>query len=320
MRHSAKCFIKGDDLMINFNNSITGVWVGKNIEIVRTGIYELVFQRNDNILESTWSHLEYDSNYLIKTLMAKCCYMPDGMISYAYKIEDAEENIYSGSNSSVIEKELGKSTYSIKQRDDSIMIIADDLTEKICGNNLYIEKENKKIVLQKSENIEIVNNRDILPLSQSSIEDCLVSWRLGTKDGVKWERDDSIDPFVEINTKNHMYIFVVSDRIKYCRAARYAVCEQGVVFAQNFRLFEMEGRGKQAYMVSDNLIAKEPLIIDPELFSFESCQTTPKERGGVQAGIYWSVKEADDNKIILHGCDGEEFIWRRNDYKSEYFS
>ena len=65
-----------------------------------------------------------------------------------------------------------------------------------------------------------------------------------------------------------MYIFQMLPNDFYCRAARYNTCNSGVVFNQNFRL--RNGKMSETYMVEDNMIAGNPLPIDPN--SFGVCQ------------------------------------------------
>lgn len=36
-------------------------------------------------------------------------------------------------------------------------------------------------------------------------------------------------------------------------------------------------------------------------------------------GLYWPLKRCTDDEIILSGCGGDEYIYRRSDAKSEYF-
>lgn len=124
-----------------------------------------------------------------------------------------------------------------------------------------------------------------LPLSQSTIQDCLVSWRTGTAVGKSYASPDKINPYVEITTKQHAYVFSISHDMVYCRAARYAACEKGMVFAQNIRISQIEKYGKQAYMLPDNTLALEPLIIKPDYFDFDTCTVTPEEEGGKMARL-----------------------------------
>ena len=112
---------------------------------------------------------------------------------------------------------------------------------------------------------------------------------------------------------------MLSDQFNYCIAARYATCDKGVVFAQNLRISEMKGHHKQAYMVSDNMIPKEPVIVHHELFSPDGCQTAPEELGGIFAGIYRSVKETSDDLVKLYGCEGDKYVWSRDVGRGEHF-
>lgn len=91
----------------------------------------------------------------------------------------------------------------------------------------------------------------------------------------------------------------------YIRAARYACQDEGVVFAQNIRMFDNNGRYRKAFMLDDNHIALQDLVVDTANFDPTRC-TTPES---FDRGIYWSVKEIleQDETIVLNGCDGEEY-------------
>ena len=37
-------------------------------------------------------------------------------------------------------------------------------------------------------------------------------------------------------------------------------------------------------------------------------------------GLYWPLKRYTENEIVLNGCGGEEYIYNKNNIKSEYFN
>jgi len=148
-----------------------------------------------------------------------------------------------------------------------------------------------------------LSKEKIIPpkLSETTVEEALKQWMMGTGIGI----GNQIR--VIINTKEHMYIFQVSDSFIYCRAARYAICEKGVVFAQNFRISAQNGQITSGRMVVDNRIALEAVVIDDALFDPEKCTMQDKW----WQGIYWSVREKSDNMIKLKGCNGDIYTWSR---------
>lgn len=66
-----------NDLFDKFLHSLTGVWIGTHIEIVRTSQYEIVFERNpsiDPLYRSALYAIRFENNQLRKTLIGLCEY------------------------------------------------------------------------------------------------------------------------------------------------------------------------------------------------------------------------------------------------------
>jgi hypothetical protein len=110
---------------------------------------------------------------------------------------------------------------------------------------------------------------------------------------------------VEFNTPKHMYIFCIANNFIYCRAARYATCNKGVVFTQNFRqnFHDFEG---QSFAFKDNLIALNDIAISEDVFNPNQCIFSNYD-------IYWSVSKIETDCIYLNGCGGETYRWLRPD-------
>lgn len=129
---------------------------------------------------------------------------------------------------------------------------------------------------------------------EASIGECLQTWNVGYIE----MRYDGCFSGVIVNTWKHMYIFEITNGSIYCRAARYAACNEGVVFNQNFR------QGYEAYMIEDNQAAMEELVYDKSLFSADACVWSGRS-------VYWSTYRVSDNEIELHGCQGDVYTWSR---------
>jgi hypothetical protein len=147
---------------------------------------------------------------------------------------------------------------------------------------------------------ELFTMEDLTPLFQTTKEagvgECLQKWHIGCKELVY----NNFFSGITVNTWKHMYIFEMTKDSVYCRAARYAACDAGVVFDQNFR------QGFQAYMIEDNRVAMEGLDYDKRLFSAEACVWKGKS-------VYWSTAYVTDTEIELHGCQGDVYKWRKPD-------
>ena len=273
--------------------NIYGNYIGEFIEAVITKKYIMVFRNNaeKNTLES----------YLLYTDSAKCigiCFSETDMqtgwglmiknspekIRYAYEID--ENTIYATDDE--LKNLLGRTDLIfINQSDDNYEIIFYD------GNNYTAEKH------ETYENGEITpKDMDATP---NNLEICLRKWFLGIQEEyINSDINQAIR--IAINTPKHMYIFMISHGFIYCRAATYATCSKGFFFLQNFRQNFHDKEG-QSMMRKDNRVALEDAsaMMDEELFDPEKCINA--------YGIYWSVNSFDKDRIILHGCGGEEYHW-----------
>ena len=95
-----------------------------------------------------------------------------------------------------------------------------------------------------------------------------------------------------------MNIFEMTESSIYSRAARYKTCNKGVVFNQNFR------QGLNAYMLPDNRMASEDLLVNENLFNTDACEW-------IERSVYWSVSSIEEDEINLHGCQGDMYKWKR---------
>jgi hypothetical protein len=271
--------------------NLYGSYLGEFIEAVITKKYTLVFRNNaaKNILES----------YFLYTDGFKCagiCFSETDMatgwglmieknqpekIRYAYGFN--ESNIYASDDE--LRNLLGRSNFiSINELNGIYEIAMHD------GSTYTAEKH------ESYENGEIIPN--VTEVNADNIGECLKDWFLGINE--RHTNDGLIG--VEINTPKHMYMFQLTHDFIYCRAATYATCNKGFFFLQNFRQ-NFHSKAGQSMMKKDNREALKNAadFMDEELFDPEKCVNA--------YGIYWSVHSFEKDKIILHGCGGEEYYW-----------
>jgi len=139
-----------------------------------------------------------------------------------------------------------------------------------------------------------------------NIGTCLCGWNLGTS---FYESKSDSSFSASIRTNSHSYILSYNSSLDkpmiYCRAARISSNNHGSVFSQNIRLMYNK-RGLTAFMAKDNLrMAASELIIDVSRFQQQVCFV---EEDGTR---YWSLKEFDEDKIVLNGCGGDEYVYNR---------
>ncbi len=137
-------------------------------------------------------------------------------------------------------------------------------------------------------------------IQDDNIGECLRLWNMGVHE--EYISVDGISQFigVTINTNKHMYIFELFRDSIYCRAARFVATNKGIVFNQNFR------QGLEAYMIKDNMEAHAPLLYDESLFLSDSCLWNDRS-------VYWSLSSYSSQEIILHGCQGDIYHWKKPD-------
>jgi len=303
----------------DLSKQFRGVWVGKDAEIVRTDNFELSFERNKNdstVIYSTFSIVSLSDSSLTKHRRGFVEASSNNHYRCALKsFRNLKDKVIFKQNNPNL-KELSNVKYTISERNDSVLFKCDTLKEIIKDGRLFIYSNGRlKHCLSKIEQIN-TSSKEISPpkTSEASLSECLKSFILGS----------SVKTFgkvqsIEINTKKHMYFFMVYKNFIYCRAAHYNTCNKGVLFAQNIRITVRNRKKVFTYMADDNRIAGKKLLIDESMFNPNMCVFTPKERGGWSAGIYWSIKKVNDNYIILNGCGGEDYKWKRSSKKIEWF-
>jgi len=294
-----------------------GVWVGKDIEIVRTNKVQILFRKDPASPEGLWSELSllrYSESGFEEDVRG-IVYANERKRTLKVHVKDLwsrqKEEPYI-SDPELSRHAIRRTFKMMSCGDDEVLLQADDGQREVIGAEGRIERFDRSgslvYALKRIEEFEVKHKGIISKkLSESTIAECLRSWSLGTH----LIKEDDVTKGIEINTNHHMYIFYVRDDMCYCRAARYETCEKGMIFAQNIRLM-VNPQQFMVFMIEDNeRVSQEKLIIDETLFDPNACVFTPPERGGWPAGIYWSVKSASDDLIELHGCAGEVYRYER---------
>lgn len=266
-----------------------GVYIGKNIEIVKTDLYEIIFRRkekNDIYLEAVLLNGKSMEREIIGI-----CQMNKNASSIFWAMSSKE--ILIGNQKKLINRLNEKYNYKYDKIDnEDYEIIFDD---------------DHKYKLLLDEKIHTTKNYSKPKLQADNIAECLKEWIKGV---YKDESDEGYSFGIEINTKRHMFVFNLLPHFIYLRAARYICTNQVVVFAQNIRMYNNKGKYKKAIMLPDNKIAAEKLKVDNDNFKEgKSCTLDTFDKG-----IYWSVKDYDTDKnlIILNGCRGEDYTWEKD--------
>jgi hypothetical protein len=163
---------------------------------------------------------------------------------------------------------------------------------------LRVSINGREQLLEKIEDISIVEPYEMLQPSASDIGSCIQQWTMGSK----FECGNG-DIYFECGTNRHNYTFNIQPNMVYCRAARQRSNDLGCLFAQNVRLMSNPGE-YSCEMPQDNLAESgAPLTIDNSKFNPDECVFAPD-------GIYWSFIRFDGDTAELNGC-GETYRYTR---------
>lgn len=269
-----------------------GVWANKNVELVRTSKYFLLFERVDGVLTATIKKVNESGNKITYKTLAVANF-------------DA-----SNKSASVKTNKLLKKHYIVEYTSNKIAIKCEgNIVEELSlydNKLILLTDDNKRQELELVEKITIVEPCNNTFANKDNIGKCLQEWALGSifdyyLGGIGWE--------IVINTNKHSYIFSFVKYLWggfiYCRAARIRSNNEGTVFAQNIRLMKNTSPKEfTAYMTENNLeITNKEIVISNSIFNPNACVFDKDQ-------IYWSLKSYDGNKIILHGCQ-KDYKWKR---------
>lgn len=191
---------------------------------------------------------------------------------------------------------LSLSHKTVFQKDGSV-------TASKVSTPFEIKAEDETVIIGgermlKVEDIEIVEPYEMTECKdKSDVGKCLQEWRLGTK----FVLQDG-EPFCEINTNRHLFIYMVVPSMVYIRAAATRNNDEGTLFFQNIRMMKNQNTGEYTMSIMpDNFnIAKSDLKIDNSRFNPNACYFSE------DGGIYWSLISYSPDLILLNGC-GETY-------------
>ncbi|HEX9917087.1 MAG TPA: hypothetical protein VGB16_05055 [candidate division Zixibacteria bacterium] len=292
---------------LSFSDYMRGVWVNKDRELVITDKFLIDFGIDAN--GGIWaklSLLEYkNSSLTIDTRGVVYAHGKDKVMKVCLKDIFGKSDSLVFNTNKEMESFIRKEMFNMKRIDNKEIVLNSSSEKMIATKDGSFEIFKNDSLLDSLFRIEHFDiSEDYMPtkkLSESTIKDCLVNWTLRSE-VIKNSKGNNVG--LEINTREHMYIFYVLNLdTVYCRAARYATSNKGVVFDQNIRASLIGGEWS-VFSAKDNTIAAEKKSVDESLFNAEACAFT-------KSGIYWSIRSATDDLIELNGCGGETYKWER---------
>lgn len=261
-----------------------GNYIGENIEFVILKKYSLVYIF-DEIKNTIESYLLHSDGFICKSACifdANTSFEMDGFGGILY-FRDIEG--ISFFNSEEVKRLNAISLMSLHKEDD------------LYRFSMFDGRTFSAIMKEKYGNGEVIPLNMIATVE--NVGECLKEWHQGLRE-IKIQ---NTVVGVEFNTPNHMYIYNVSDNYIYCRAARYATSNKGVVFTQNFRQNLDNYRG-HSFAFENNLISLEDLTVLDDMFNPNQCTISNHD-------FYWSISNIENDCIYLNGCGGATYWWVR---------
>jgi hypothetical protein len=166
--------------------------------------------------------------------------------------------------------------------------------------------------LKKIDFIKVIPSDTSMPVvSEAGIINCLRQWRLGDT-----YSSNGSQMFFQMVTNKIEYIFSINTRNTniYCGASINIPYEGGLFGSgQYFRIRNFKDNNEPFCRFYSDL-GKDPVIPEFEKITCESGQCTVTKQG-----FYWPVKHYTEDKIVLAGCNDDEYVYLRNEVKAERF-
>jgi hypothetical protein len=250
-----------------------GVWANADCELVQTEKYTLFFERNNSKISATLRQNKRSEN---------------------------GDTVYSHFFAGFIFDMQTKEYEKIVPATDNVKIPIDNYIN-LNNGQLKVLQSAQVQILQLIEKLDVCLPYEMPFAGSTNIGKCLQNWQMGVFE----HSADAENPYIEIGTNKHSYIFTLMPNMLYCRAARIRHNNHGSVFAQNIRLKINANSGeKTAEMAANNLtVSAADVEIDNLLFKPNACSFE-------EGGIYWSFISCKPDKIKLNGC-GETYTYNR---------
>lgn len=244
---------------------ITGVWANADCELLRTDRFALLFERQDSLITATLHQMvQGDTILLGKTVFSR----DSVLVQYVWSAGEVQQPVGLGT-----------------LQDDGTLCIAVNGREQL---------------LEKIEDISIVEPYDMPQAPALEIGDCIQNWCLGTQGSCNGGQVN-----FQAGTNRHSYVFVIQPGMVYCRAARLRYNDRGALFAQNIRMMANGNTAEQTCEMAPNnrTLSAEKLAIDDSKFRPDQCFFSDE-------GIYWSFIRFEGQTAQLNGC-GEVYTFAR---------
>lgn len=205
-------------------------------------------------------------------------------------------------------KSENKTLYSYKD------LNGQKFTNDFNGVHRFIDKPYEYDInnLRIIEDIEIVDPYPLPTVSKNGIKDCLKQWRMGTS------YNTMSDGFsFQMVTNKIEYVFSIQNNNCniYCGASINVPYDEGLFGGGQYFRIRNYSDNSRPYCQFISHLGNDIAVPDVTkvVCKSDECTVTSK-------GLYWPLKRYTENEIVLNGCGGEEYIYNKNNIKSEYFN
>lgn len=200
-----------------------------------------------------------------------------------------------------------KTVYAFQSTDGSIVSNDREGVGKLIGSSFSYQTNEMK----KNDSIVLTDPYEMATVENKGIEYCLKQWRMGTS----FARYPNGFTFLMATNKIEYVFTLQTDNCDiYCGASVNIPFEKGLFGGrQYFRLRNFGDNSEPFCGFFCHLGNDITVPTVPEMTcDANACIVTDN-------GIFWTVKRYSNDEIILHGCGDDEYVYRRQDEKSEYF-
>lgn len=164
--------------------------------------------------------------------------------------------------------------------------------------------------LKKIDSINIVEPYEMATVDEKGIGFCLKQWRMGTS----YDVYPNGFTFQMVTNKLEYVFSIQNDNCNiYCGASVNVSDDNGMFGSVQYFRFRNLGDNSAPFCGFICDLGKSITVptIPETACKSGACSITNK-------GLYWPVKRFTNDEIVLHGCGGDEYIYRRNNPKSEF--
>lgn len=164
--------------------------------------------------------------------------------------------------------------------------------------------------LRKIDDIHPSEPYELPTVSEAGVKRCLLLWRMGCS----YRCADDVMIFTMVTGKIEYVFSVWPEKTDlYCGASLNVPTDEGMLGEEQYFRLRNFGDNTASFCgfyshLGDDAEWKKPAACCES----GSCVTT-------EQGIYWPLKRHTDDEIVLNGCGGDEYVYRRDGQKSEYF-